>query len=48
VLEAGLLPRAREIAGLAVAEVRAGHLLDPAEAVPVYLRDNVARVATSH
>ncbi len=47
-LEAGLLPRAREIAALAVAEVRAGRLLDPAEAVPVYLRDNVARVATSH
>ena len=38
-----LLPRAREIAQLAVAEVAAGRLLAPEGAVPVYLRDNVAQ-----
>jgi tRNA threonylcarbamoyladenosine biosynthesis protein TsaB len=37
-----ILPRAGEIASLAVAEVRAGRLLPPEEAVPVYLRDDVA------
>jgi tRNA threonylcarbamoyladenosine biosynthesis protein TsaB len=38
-----ILPGAGEIASLAVAEVRAGRLLPPEEAVPVYLRDDVAR-----
>jgi tRNA threonylcarbamoyladenosine biosynthesis protein TsaB len=37
-----VLPGAGEIASLAVAEVRAGRLLPPEEAVPVYLRDDVA------
>jgi tRNA threonylcarbamoyladenosine biosynthesis protein TsaB len=38
-----LLPRAVEIARLAVPEVAAGRLLAPEAAVPVYLRDDVAR-----
>jgi tRNA threonylcarbamoyladenosine biosynthesis protein TsaB len=38
-----LLPGAGEIAALAVAEVRSGRVLPPEEAVPVYLRDDVAR-----
>ena len=38
-----LLPRAEEIARLAAAEVEAGKLRTAAEAVPVYLRDDVAR-----
>jgi tRNA threonylcarbamoyladenosine biosynthesis protein TsaB len=39
------LPRATEIARLAVPSVRAGRLLNAEEALPVYLRDNVAHVA---
>jgi tRNA threonylcarbamoyladenosine biosynthesis protein TsaB len=42
-IDATLLPRAREIALLAVANVRAGRVLPPEEAVPVYIRDDVAR-----
>jgi tRNA threonylcarbamoyladenosine biosynthesis protein TsaB len=38
-----ILPRAHEIARLAVAEVRAGRVLAPENAMPVYLRDDVAR-----
>jgi tRNA threonylcarbamoyladenosine biosynthesis protein TsaB len=38
-----LLPRAAEVARLAVPQVTAGQLLDPQAAVPVYLRDDVAR-----
>lgn len=38
-----LLPRAAEIARLAVPEAAAGRLLAPEAAVPVYLRDDVAR-----
>lgn len=38
-----LLPGAAEIALLAAAEVRAGRTVAPEEAVPVYLRDDVAR-----
>ena len=38
-----LLPRAVEVARLAVPELAAGRLLDPDAAVPVYLRDDVAR-----
>jgi tRNA threonylcarbamoyladenosine biosynthesis protein TsaB len=41
-IDENILPRAGEIASLAVAEVRAGRLLPPEEAVPVYLRDDVA------
>ena len=37
-----LLPRAHEIALLAVTEITAGRLRPPEEAIPVYLRDNVA------
>lgn len=38
-----LLPRAAEVARLAVPELAAGRLLDPEAALPVYLRDDVAR-----
>ena len=38
-----LRPRAAEIALLAVAEVTAGRLLDPEQALPVYLRDDVVQ-----
>jgi tRNA threonylcarbamoyladenosine biosynthesis protein TsaB len=40
-----LLPRAAEVARLAAAEAAAGRLLPPEAAVPVYLRDDVARPA---
>jgi tRNA threonylcarbamoyladenosine biosynthesis protein TsaB len=39
----GLFPRAAEIAQLAAAEVAAGRFLPPQQALPVYLRDDVAR-----
>ena len=42
-IDENILPGAREIASLAVAEVRAGRVLPPEEAIPVYLRDDVAR-----
>ena len=42
-IEPGLLPRAREVAALAVADVQAGRAQPAAEAVPVYIRDDVAR-----
>ena len=38
-----LLPRALEVARLAAPELAAGRLLGPEAAVPVYLRDDVAR-----
>lgn len=38
-----LLPRAHEIARLAMREAAAGRLVRPEEAIPVYLRDDVAR-----
>ena len=38
-----LLPRASEIARLAAPEVAAGRTVGPEEAIPVYLRDEVAR-----
>lgn len=41
-----LLPRAAEVARLAVAELAAGRRLDPEAAMPVYLRDDVARSPT--
>jgi len=40
-----LLPRAREIATLAAAEVAAGRVRPPEEALPVYLREDVTRPA---
>jgi tRNA threonylcarbamoyladenosine biosynthesis protein TsaB len=40
-----LLPRAQEIALLAVPLVSKGQLLPPEAAIPIYLRDNVAHVA---
>ncbi|HTD12199.1 MAG TPA: tRNA (adenosine(37)-N6)-threonylcarbamoyltransferase complex dimerization subunit type 1 TsaB [Steroidobacteraceae bacterium] len=40
-----LLPRAAEIVRLAAVEVANGHLLRPEQALPVYLRDDVARPA---
>jgi tRNA threonylcarbamoyladenosine biosynthesis protein TsaB len=43
VLSDVLLPRATEIARLAVVEVLNGRLLRPEQALPVYLRDDVAR-----
>jgi tRNA threonylcarbamoyladenosine biosynthesis protein TsaB len=42
-IHADLLPRAREIARLAVAQWRAGGALGPEQAQPVYLRDDVAK-----
>ena len=47
-IEATWLPRAAEIARLAVAEVEAGRLQPPQQAVPVYLRDEVARPGARH
>lgn len=44
-VRAGLWPRAAEIARLAAAEVSAGRTVAPAQALPVYLRDDVARAA---
>lgn len=38
-----LEPRARDVVCLAVAELDKGHTLQPQAALPVYLRDNVAR-----
>ena len=40
--DAALLPHASEIARLGAAELRAGRTIDPADAVPVYLRNEVA------
>jgi tRNA threonylcarbamoyladenosine biosynthesis protein TsaB len=40
-----LLPRAAEIALLAAPALAAGRLLPPEDAIPIYLRDNVAHVA---
>lgn len=42
-VHADLLPRAEEIARLAAAGLEAGRLVPPEEAVPTYLRDEVAR-----
>jgi tRNA threonylcarbamoyladenosine biosynthesis protein TsaB len=41
-LHLDLLPRAAEMVMLARREVTAGRILDPADALPVYVRDNVA------
>lgn len=45
VLPTQLLPRATDVALLAVPHVAAGRLLGPEAAIPIYLRDNVAHVA---
>jgi len=42
-VDSGVLPRASEIALLALPEVRAGRTVQPEQALPVYLRDDVAR-----
>jgi tRNA threonylcarbamoyladenosine biosynthesis protein TsaB len=42
-IDGTLLPRAREVALLAVDEVRVGRVLPAQDAVPVYIRDDVAR-----
>src|SRR5262249_37870211 len=42
-VHSGILPAASEIAVLAAAEARAGRTVAPEQAVPVYLRDDVAR-----
>lgn len=47
-VHATLLPRAREIARIAEVERLAGTAVPPEEALPVYLRDDVARPAPRH
>ncbi len=42
-----LLPRAVDIARLAVPEVRGGRLLAPEQAVPIYVRDTVAQPSST-
>ena len=42
-VDSNVLPAAGEIAALAVPEVRAGRTVAPEHAVPVYVRDDVAR-----
>jgi tRNA threonylcarbamoyladenosine biosynthesis protein TsaB len=39
-----LEPRAEDVVRIAVGEYQHGRLLKPEEAIPVYLRDNVADV----
>jgi tRNA A37 threonylcarbamoyladenosine modification protein TsaB len=41
-VDAELLPRAQEVARLAMAEFHAGRAVGAAKAQPVYLRDRVA------
>ena len=45
-LHVDLLPRASEVLTLARLQVAAGQILDPAQAVPVYVRDRVAEPAS--
>jgi len=45
-LHAELLPRASEVLTLARVAVAARQILDPAEALPVYVRDRVAQVSS--
>jgi tRNA threonylcarbamoyladenosine biosynthesis protein TsaB len=44
-VHAGLLPRATEVARLALPEVQAGRILPAEQALPVYLRNEVAHVS---
>ena len=46
-IDDNILPGAREIAALAVTEVRAGRVVPAEEAVPIYVRDDVARPKSS-
>ena len=43
-----LLPRAREVLALAVPAVEAGLGIDPTQAVPIYVRDQVAKIPECH
>jgi tRNA threonylcarbamoyladenosine biosynthesis protein TsaB len=43
-----LLPRAREVLALAVPAVEAGLGIDPTQALPIYVRDEVAKVPECH
>jgi tRNA threonylcarbamoyladenosine biosynthesis protein TsaB len=45
-IDENVLPGALEVVTLAVAEVRAGRTVAPEQAVPVYLRDDVAKPRT--
>jgi len=42
-VQADLMPRAADVAGLAVLRMQAGAFCDPALAVPLYVRDKVAK-----
>jgi tRNA threonylcarbamoyladenosine biosynthesis protein TsaB len=43
-----LLPRAREVLALAMPAVEAGLGIDPTQALPIYVRDEVAKVPECH
>lgn len=43
-----LLPRAREVLALAIPPVEAGLGVDPTQALPIYVRDEVAKVPDCH
>ncbi len=43
-----LLPRAREVLALAIPAVEAGLGVDPTQALPIYVRDEVAKVPGCH
>ena len=43
-----LLPRAREVLTLAMPSVEAGLGVDPTQAVPIYVRDEVAKIPECH
>jgi len=43
-----LLPRAREVLALAIPAVEAGLGVDPTQALPIYVRDEVAKVPSCH
>ncbi len=43
-----LLPRAREVLALAIPAVEAGLGVDPTQALPIYVRDEVAKVPDCH
>ena len=43
-----LLPRAREVLALAMPVVEAGLGIDPTQALPIYVRDEVAKIPECH
>ena len=43
-----LLPRAREVLALAIPAVEAGLGVDPTQALPIYVRDEVAKIPECH